>query len=351
MTSLLLEGVSHAFDGLTVVDGVNLTVEEGEIICLVGPSGCGKTTLLRIAAGLEELQEGRVVIGGREVAGPKGVVPPEERGVGLVFQDYALFPHLTVAGNVAFGLSRLPAAERRQAALDMLERVGMAHFAASYPHILSGGEQQRVALARALAPRPRLMLLDEPFSGLDVRLRDQIRDQTLKVLREAQASTLLVTHDPEEGMYMAHRIAVMRAGRIEQVGAPEAVYHEPANAFVTRFLSEVNCVHGMVEKSAVASPFGTVAARGIADGTRVDVLIRPEALGLRDSADREGAAAVVAARHVTGPYSVVVLRLEADGTEVKARFAGHDAPAVGSQVRIALTSDDLFIFPCAVPNK
>lgn len=352
MTSLVLEDVSHAFDGLTVVDEVDLTVEEGEIVCLLGPSGCGKTTLLRLAAGLEELQKGRVVIGGREVAGPKGTVPPERRGVGLVVQDYALFPHLTVAENVAFGLSHLPAEERGAAALDMLARVRMARFVDSYPHILSGGEQQRVALARALAPRPRLLLLDEPFSGLDVRLRDQVRDQTLKVLREAGASTLLVTHDPDEGMYMGDRIAVMWAGRIEQVGPPSTVFHHPANALVTRFLSDVNCLHGVVEKSAVTCLFGTVAAPGIADGARVEVFIRPEALALTHPRDGKGVAAVVATRHVTGPNSVVVLRLEADGTEVKARFAGHDAPPVGSQVRIALlTSNDLFVFPCAAPRS
>ena len=216
-----LEGVGHSYDGvLEVVSGFSLGVGAGEIVCLLGPSGCGKSTVLRLAAGLETLQRGRIQLRGETVAdGESGVgQPPERRNVGLVFQDFALFPHLTVARNVAFGLADLPEHQRGQRALEALAQVGMAAYAGSYPHALSGGQQQRVALARALAPRPSVMLLDEPFSGLDARLREQIRDDTLRVLKRSGAATLLVTHDPEEAMFMADRIYLMQAGKLIQSG-------------------------------------------------------------------------------------------------------------------------------------
>ncbi|MEX0871467.1 MAG: ABC transporter ATP-binding protein, partial [Aquisalimonadaceae bacterium] len=201
---LRMEGISHRFASVTAVDAIDLDVHPHEVVCLLGPSGCGKTTLLRIAAGLEPLQQGQVSIGGKPVATPatRGI-PPEQRNVGLVFQDSALFPHLTVLENVAFGLHRLHASQRRGIAMGLLEQLNMHAFGDSYPHMLSGGQQQRVALARALAPEPRLMLLDEPFSSLDARLRDQIRDDTLHVLKRSGTGTLLVTHDPEEAMFMA----------------------------------------------------------------------------------------------------------------------------------------------------
>lgn len=343
MDALLLEKVSHAFDGFTAVDGIDLRVGPGELVCLLGPSGCGKTTVLRVAAGLEELQRGRVLIAGREMARPGLSVPPEARGVGLVFQDYALFPHLTVAENVAFGLIRERQPARRAVALKALARIGMGDHAERYPHTLSGGEQQRVALARALAPQPELLLLDEPFSGLDIRLRDRVRDETLRVLRAAEISTLIVTHDPEEAMYMADRIAVMRAGQILQEGPPAELYSAPQSAFIARFLSDVNSVHGTVEGGVVASVFGRIAAGGLADGARVDVLIRPEALRIGGS---DGAPAEVVAVHPLGHSNIVVLRLEDGGRELRARVAGAGAPRPGTRVAVALDGDQAFVFPC-----
>ena len=351
MDALTLEGVSHAFNGIPAVDAVDLTVGEGELVCLLGPSGCGKTTVLRIAAGLEELQRGRVFIGQSEVARPGASVPPEERGVGLVFQDYALFPHLTVAENVAFGLKGRPAVERRVTPGEMLELVGMAGLAERYPHTLSGGEQQRVALARALAPRPRLLLLDEPFSGLDIRLRDQVRDETLRVLRQAGISTLIVTHDPEEAMYMGDRIAVMRAGRILQTGGPAELYGAPANAFIAQFLSDVNAMHGIVEGGVVPSMFGCLGADGAAEGARVDVLIRPEALRIGEPGAARSAAATVVAVHPLGHSSIVVLEMEADGAELRARVPGATPPAPGTRVSVALDGSQTFVFPCADPTS
>ena len=209
---LALEGIHHAYDAAPVVKGVDLVVGPGEIMCLLGPSGCGKTTLLRIAAGLERQSAGRVLIDGEEVAGPHRFVAPEKRRIGLMFQDYALFPHVRAIDNVGFGLTATPRAERRRVAFAMLERLGLAALANAYPHELSGGEQQRVALARALAPAPRAMLLDEPFSGLDERLREQVRDDTLRFLHEAGVPIVLVTHDADEALQMADQIALMRDG-------------------------------------------------------------------------------------------------------------------------------------------
>lgn len=342
MSGLILEGVSHRYGELLAVDGVDLRVEEGELVCLLGPSGCGKSTTLRIAAGLEPLQHGRVVIQGREVATPSASAPPEKRGVGLVFQDYALFPHLNVLENVAFGLDDLPSGERRAAARKMLAHVGMVGHAESFPHTLSGGEQQRIALARALAPRPRLMLMDEPFSDLDIRLRDQIRDQTLALLKEQGVTTLLVTHDPEEAMRMADRIALMRRGRIVQEGTPAHLYNRPLDAFVTEFFSEINKLYGVVNAGYVQTPLGPVAADGLGEGARAQVLIRPEGLALGPNGS-EGAAATVVSARLLGPYSLVDLRLEG-GEHLESRIPLASPPREGEPVRVRLESGKAFVF-------
>jgi iron(III) transport system ATP-binding protein len=258
------------------VEDVTLAVAPGEVVGLLGPSGCGKTTLLRLAAGLETLQQGEVSIDGRVVARPGSSTPPEDRGVGLVFQDYALFPHLTVAENVAFGLGRRSRREREARVRDVLARVGLADLASAYPHTLSGGQQQRVALARAVAPDPSVMLLDEPFAGLDRRLREQVRGDVLRLLEETGAAVLLVTHDPEEAMALSDRIALMRQGTIEQEGTPLALYSRPATAFVARFLGETTVFEGIVQDGRIETPLGAVPAGGLADGAMAEVHVRPE---------------------------------------------------------------------------
>ena len=354
--ALDMAGISHAFGTLLAVDDLSLTVASGELVCLLGPSGCGKTTVLRIAAGLEAQQRGTVEVEGRRVADDTVFVPPEERGVGLVFQDFALFPHLSVLDNVAFGLRALPGSERRSRALEALEQVGMAGSAAAYPHTLSGGQQQRVALARALAPKPRVMLLDEPFSGLDSRLRNQIRDDTLHVLKESGAATLMVTHDPEEAMFMADRVALMRAGRLEQAGRPTDLYFAPANAFVAGFFGEINEMSGCVRDGAVATPFGAVSAPGdLAEGTRVEVLIRPEALRLQplaDASEGAGRARVMASR-MLGRSSLVHLSVDGEAggdLHLHARIPGRFLPAEHEVLAVHLDRTQAFVFPVPDPT-
>ena len=262
---LVLEDIHHAYDAAPVVRGVDLVVGPGEIMCLLGPSGCGKTTLLRIAAGLERPRAGRVWIDGEEIAGPHRFVAPEKRRIGLMFQDYALFPHVRAIDNVGFGLTAVPRSDRRRVAYAMLQRLNLAELADAYPHELSGGEQQRVALARALAPAPRAMLLDEPFSGLDERLREQVRDDTLRFLHEAEVPIVLVTHDAGEALQMADQIALMRNGELVQVGSPDQLCRKPASPFVARFFGALPAFDGRVSGRAVETPIGrapTVCGEG-----------------------------------------------------------------------------------------
>lgn len=350
--ALALEGVSHAYGDHVVVRDVSFSIAPGEFMCLLGPSGCGKTTTLRIAAGLEDPVAGTVWMGGRVVAGQGPAVPPEKRSVGFLFQDYALFPHLSVIDNVMFGLKHLSGSDRRARALEALERVGMAEQAEAYPHTLSGGQQQRVGLARALAPRPRLMLLDEPFSGLDKRLRDQVRDETLHVLKESGVSALLVTHDPEEAMFMADTIALMRDGSIVQHGSPVELYCKPRSAFAARFFGEVNRLEGRVHQGGVATPFGVVEAKGLPDGSPVEILIRPEAVGLRaveDGAEPASWATVLESR-MLGRTSLIHLCTEApDGgrIHVHARVPGQFLPPHGEVLEVVLDRTQTFVYPLA----
>ncbi len=351
--ALELRGVSHRFGDLTAVDDFSLSVAPGELVCLVGPSGCGKTTALRIAAGLEPLQAGQVSINGQVVADAKSAisVAPERRGVGLVFQDYALFPHLSVEDNVVFGLRGLSGSARAERAAEVLRQVDMSAYARAYPHTLSGGQQQRVALARALAPRPRMMLLDEPFSGMDARLRDEIRDATLHVLKESGAATLIVTHDPEEAMFMADRIAIMRAGRLVQVDVPVNIYCDPVDAFVAGFFGQTNRLSGRVEGGAVDTPFGRIAADGLADGSEVQVLIRPEAVRVAPIADDdeepEYAAKVIASR-MLGRSSLIHLCVgdfDAAHLHFHSRMPGRLLPDEDEIVAITLDPSQIFVFP------
>ena len=288
--SVQVSRLSRSFGLTRAVDDVTLEVRTGEIFGVLGPSGCGKTTLLRLIAGFERPQAGAVTVGGSLVAGDGTWVPPERRRIGMVFQDYALFPHLTVARNVAFGCQR----DNRDGPRRALELVGLQHKADCHPHELSGGERQRVALARALAPEPEVVLLDEPFSSLDAALRADLRREVELILRDAGATAILVTHDQEEALTLTDRLALMREGRIVQVGAPEDVYAQPAERWAAQFVGEVNVLPGVVRGDSVHTEVGSfdlVSSVGDATAGSVHIAVRPEQLEFR--AGREPNAEVV----------------------------------------------------------
>lgn len=342
---LMLSNISHRYGRLLAVDDVSFSLLAGEFLCLLGPSGCGKSSLLRIIAGLQRQTSGQVMIDGEEVAGAQYFVPPENRGVGLMFQDYALFPHLDVIGNVAFGLSAHPRQRRKELALEALEIVGLAKFAKNFPHTLSGGEQQRVALARALAPRPKIMLLDEPFSGLDRKLRDTVREETLTILRRSGASCVMVTHDPEEAMLLADRIALMRSGRLVQIGAPDELFFHPVDAEAAEFFGKFNRMHGIVQNGLVLTPFGGVPVSGLADGAGAEVLIRPEQIGLEASRGGNGIHAKVLRCIPIGSRRIVEAEL-GDGMRVQAHAVLPVCPSVGSEIFLSFNPAGALVFPC-----
>jgi iron(III) transport system ATP-binding protein len=309
---------------------VSLEVRAGELVAVLGPSGCGKTTLLRLIAGFERPDSGSIEAGDERVAGNGSFVPPERRRVGMVFQDYALFPHLTVERNVAFGLERRPRAERRTLTRTTLELVGLQHKARRYPHELSGGERQRVALARALAPEPEVVLLDEPFSSLDASLRADLRREVELILRDAGATALLVTHDQEEALSLADRLAVMRDGRLVQIGAPEEVYARPADRWSAQFLGEVNVLSGVARGGGVETDLGVFdmpGAGGPPSGS-LHVAVRPEQLELRSDS---GGNAEVVEREFRGHDVLYRLRHES-GRTVLVQLPSLELFEVGQRV-------------------
>jgi iron(III) transport system ATP-binding protein len=269
--------MSKHFGATPAVADVSLEVPAGQIMTLLGPSGCGKTTALRLVAGFEQLDQGQIEIGRQLMAGPNLHQPPEQRRIGMVFQDYAIFPHLSVADNVGFGLhARAERNEKRTRIEAMLEFVGLAGLGERMPHELSGGQQQRVALARALAPNPRALLLDEPFSNLDASLRAEVRAEVRDLLRQSGTTTIFVTHDQEEALFFGDLIAVMRAGRIEQVGTPEAIYLRPHTRFVAAFMGQTDFVAGRVGQGGVETPLGWLELKSnLAAGTPLEVALRP----------------------------------------------------------------------------
>ena len=288
--SVEVSGLSRSFGLTRAVDDVTLEVRAGEIFGVLGPSGCGKTTLLRLIAGFERPQAGAVTVGGSLVAGDGAWVPPERRRIGMVFQDYALFPHLTVERNVAFGVSRGAGGDTQRA----LELVGLQHKADRHPHELSCGERQRVARARALAPGPDVVLLDEPFSNLDATLRADLRREVELILRDAGATAILVTHDQEEALTLADRLALMREGRIVQVGSPEDVYAQPSERWAAQFVGEVNVIPGVLRGESVHTEVGSfdlASPAGAGAQGSVHIAVRPEQLEFR--AGREPNAEVV----------------------------------------------------------
>jgi len=336
------EHVARRYGDMLALDDVTLHVAPGKVLCLLGPSGCGKTTLLRIAAGVERPSAGRVLIDNEEVAGPNRFVPPEKRGVGLMFQDFALFPHLTILDNVAFGLRSLTKAQARAEALNALERVGLAQYAGEYPHILSGGEQQRVALARAIAPRPGVLLMDEPFSGLDPRLRETLREDTLAIVHETRATCIVVTHDAEEAMRMGDSVALMRKGRVVQTGTAPELYRAPKDIFAARTFSDLNEVRARIERGAASTPLGTFAATNLADGTEAIVCVRQG--GVRLMTAGEGTPGRILDSRFLGDVGLVEVAVQGLDAPILARVRESDVPPQGTEVGVTVDAGAVLVF-------
>jgi putative spermidine/putrescine transport system ATP-binding protein len=332
-----LEGLSRHYGPVVALDRLDLTIEPGQLVALLGPSGCGKTTTLRLLAGLEDADDGRVIVAGRDITH----VPANKRDMGMVFQAYSLFPHMTVRQNVAFGLRlrRVGAAERDQRAMDMLELVGLAEQASRYPHQLSGGQQQRVALARALAIEPQVLLLDEPLSALDAKVRAQLRDEIRRIQLEVGITTLFVTHDQEEALAIADRVGVMRAGHLEQLAPPTEVYSRPATSFVAEFVGLSNRLAGEVKDGSVIVRGCTLplVERDTPNG-QVVALVRPEAVTLASQRAAEPAgplAGTVIAVTFLGATSRVTVDL--GDARILAQLSTADATALSAGSPVALT--------------
>ena len=287
-TRVVCRGLSKSFGAVKALDDVSLTVEPGSILSIVGSSGCGKTTLLRMLAGFETPNKGEVDLGGRVVAGPETWVPPESRHVGMVFQDYALFPHRTVSQNVEFGLMGWSKADREARVRELLDMVHLGGLAQRRPHELSGGEQQRVALVRSLAPRPVALFMDEPFSNLDTKLSEELRREVKTIVSQFGMTTIHVTHDQEQALFMGDQVAVMRAGRLEQVGTPEEVFHRPVSPFVGSFLGLADFLPAVVADGGFSTEVGFLdGACDLPRGARASLMVRPNQVGIERFSEGE----------------------------------------------------------------
>lgn len=351
MAELVIEAVAFAHAQRTVLSGFGLRLAQGRIGCLLGPSGCGKTTVLRLVAGLARVAAGRIEVGGRTISSPTVHVPPEARRIGLVFQDHALFPHLTVAENVAFGLTGVERARRGERVAGLLAALGLTGRERNYPHELSGGQQQRVALARALAPRPQILLLDEPFSSLDAEMRERLGGELRRLLVEEQVTALLVTHDQHEAFALADEIGVMHDGRIEQWATPYQLYHQPASRFVADFVGQGALVKGVVlDRHHVRMELGVLAGevpmecvQGCAACERdchVDILLRPDDVVHDDASPRT---ARVVHKAFRGADILYTLRLPS-GTEVLSLVPSHHNHALGEEIGLRLDVDHVVAF-------
>jgi len=353
-TLLAVDQVAVAYHGPRVIEGLSLTLARGEIGCLVGASGCGKTTLLRAIAGFLPLVAGRIAIDGAIVSDAQRMAAPEKRGVGLVFQDYALFPHLTVADNIAFGLRALSGPQRAARVAEMLGLVGLQAEGRRYPHELSGGQQQRVALARALAPRPALLLMDEPFSSLDVELRQRLGQDVRRMLKASGTTAILVTHDQQEAFAIADRVGVMKDGRLEQWDRPYELYHRPATRYVADFIgqgvflpAQVLSAHDVaIEIGELKGDVPLPCQQGCATcgkGCHVEVLLRPDDVVHDDASPLK---AEVVRKIFRGGDFVYTLRLDS-GREVLALVPSHHDHAIGEKIGIRLDADHVITFPAA----
>jgi iron(III) transport system ATP-binding protein len=342
MTLLEIDDLRHAYGEQVVVRGVSFALERGAIGCLLGPSGCGKTTVLRCIAGFETVQHGAIRLDGRTVSAPGPLVPPEARRIGMVFQDYALFPHLSVADNIGFGLHRLAREERAQRIQELARLVRLAETLDKYPHEISGGQQQRVALARALAPRPELLLLDEPFSNLDVELRERLSLELREIIKASGATAVLVTHDQQEAFAIADLVGILHEGRIQQWDSAYNLYHRPANRFVADFIGQgVFLPARALDGERLEIELGTLKGGPLAgDGGPLEVLLRPDDVVHDDAAPTQ---AEVVHKAFRGAEILYTLKL-ASGRKVLALVPSHHNHALGERIGIRLDVDHVVAF-------
>lgn len=333
---LVVEDVAKDFDDKPVLRGVDLTVEPGSSVTLLGPSGCGKTTLLRVIAGLERPATGEVRLGGHTLTGPGKFVPPEKRKIGMVFQDWALFPHLDVAHNVSYGLAK-DSSDRHSIVEETLEMVGLAGFGSRMPSTLSGGEQQRIAIARALAPRPQVLLLDEPFSNLDAALRTAVRSDTRALLRELEMTTVFVTHDQGEAFVLGDEVAVMRAGVIHQQAPPDRLYQYPTDSWVASFVGEANLIAGLATGDTARTILGDIPLAAEASGPQT-VMLRPEQIHLSP-----GAAGEIKSVEFYGHDCSY--RVDVDGTELIVRSLAAPLFTTGDHVAVSYIGPGAVAYP------
>ena len=342
--TLEFDAVDIRFGGRVVLDQFSLALRPGEIVCLLGESGSGKSTALRVAAGIQPVHAGAVRINGETVSSAAATVPPERRGIGLMFQDFALFPHLSVLHNVLFGLKKLGRSAALGQARAALRRVGLADREADYPHMLSGGQQQRLALARSVAPRPGVLLLDEPFSSLDARLRETVREETLAVLRETNVTSLIVTHDPEEAMVLGDRVALLRRGRIAQIGTAAEIYRRPVDLNAARFFSPLSEIGTVVKSGFAATPMGKVEVAGLPDGAAVTVAIRP-AGGARISRDGPGIVGRVTGKRDAIGIDICEVKVDGVDAPLGIRQPADASISVGQDVFVTLNQEHVLVFP------
>ncbi len=342
-----LQNVSRFFGGVRAAAGLTFSIDEGEFFSLIGPSGCGKTTTLRLIAGLDRPDGGIITIGRKVMAGDSFWVPPESRGVGIVFQDYALFPHMTVYQNVAFGLKGLAREEVRARVEEILAVAGLKGLEKRYPHELSGGQCQRVALARSLAPRPGVILLDEPFSNLDAGLRDDLRDETKRILKETGATSILVTHDQEEAFCLSDRVGVLNNGSLEQVGTPAEIYHRPGSRFVADFVGKADFLAGVVDGGTVVTGVGVfpLDRKQLPAVKDVDLMIRPDDVDF--TVDSGGNAVIVDARFL-GASTLYRLQLPC-GQAIHSLKASTETFSPGVTVQTSINTAHTVVFPSTRP--
>lgn len=345
MTQLLeIEGLHCRYADQDVVADLSLNISPGMLSCLLGPSGCGKTTVLRAIAGFESIKQGEIRLNGQIVSSPGYTLPPERRGLGMVFQDYALFPHLSVANNIDFGLQRISRFERRRKVEQMLELVGLEGYGQRFSHELSGGQQQRVAVARAMAPEPPLLLLDEPFSNLDVELRERLAADVRDILKARGTAAIFVTHDQHEAFVMGEQVGVMQAGKILQWDSPFNLYHEPADRFVADFIGEGRFLKGRLSApDRVETPLGEIQgnrAYGWPRGAAVEVLLRPDDITLAPGAGLE---CRIIERAFRGAQTLYTLALP-EGGELLSLLPSHNDYRVGERTGVKIQVEHLILF-------